>query len=215
LGGALFLLPIQLQTVVALSALESGSALLAMTIVMLLLSSLAGRSAQRTGPRLPMTVGPLIVALGLALLVRVGPSGGYWVTIFPAVLVFGLGLSLTVAPLMQTVLAAAGPDHAGIASAINNDVARAAALIAVATLPLVAGITGRGALDAHVLSAGFRMAMAIAATLAAAGGVLSYLTIRDIPPAASMSGASVPDAATHLSCPLDSPPLRCLHGRIR
>jgi Na+/melibiose symporter-like transporter len=215
LGGALFLLPIQLQRVVGLSALESGSALIPMTILMLLLSSLAGGFAQRTGPRLPMTAGPLISALGLALLVPVGPSAGYWLTIFPAVIVFGLGLSITVAPLTETVLAAAGPDHAGIASAINNDVARAAGLIAVATLPLVAGITGRAALDPHTLSAGFRMAMGIAAMLVAAAGVLSYLTIRDIPAAADMSGASVPDPARHLSCPLDSPPLRCLHGRIR
>jgi len=213
LGGALFLLPIQLQRVVGLSALESGSALIPMTILMLLLSSLAGRFAQRTGPRLPMTVGPLIAGVGLALLVRVGPSGGYWFTIFPGVIVFGLGLSITVAPLTATVLAAAGPDHAGIASAINNDVARAAGLIAVATLPIFAGITGRAALDPNVLSAGFRTAMWIAATLVATGGVLSYLTIRDTPAAADMSAASAPDPASHLSCPLDGPPLRRLQRR--
>jgi EmrB/QacA subfamily drug resistance transporter len=207
LGGALFLLPIQLQRVVGLSALESGSALIPMTILMLLLSSLAGRLAQRTGPRLPTTVGPLIAAIGLALLVRVGPSGGYLLTIFPAVIVFGLGLSITVAPLTATVLAAAGPEHAGIASAINNDVARAAGLIAVATLPLV-GITGRAALDPDILSAGFRTAMWIAATLVAAGGALSYLTIRDIPAAVEVSATSASDPAHHVSCPLDAPPLR-------
>jgi len=210
LGGALFLLPIQLQRVVGLSALESGSALIPMTILMLLLSSLAGRFAQRTGPRLPMTVGPLIAGVGLALLVRIGPTGGYWFTIFPAVIVFGLGLSITVAPLTATVLAAAGPDHAGIASAINNDVARSAGLIAVAILPLVAGISGRAALDPYTLSAGFRTAMWIAATLVAAGGALSYLMIRDIPAAADMSAASVSAPASHMSCPLDGPPLRRL-----
>ncbi len=208
LGGALFLLPIQLQRVVGLSALESGSALIPMTILMLLLSSLAGRLAQRTGPRLPMTVGPLVTAIGLALLVRVGPSGGYWPTIFPAVIVFGLGLSITVAPLTATVLAAAGPEHAGIASAINNDVARASGLVAVATLPLVAGLTGRAALDPYTFSAGFGMAMWITATLVAAGGVLSYLTIRDIPAAVGRPSTSAPDPARHLSCPLDAPPLR-------
>jgi len=208
LGGALFLLPIQLQRVVGLSALESGSALIPMTILMLLLSSLAGRLAQRTGPRLPMTVGPLVSAIGLALLVRVGPSGGYWPTIFPAVIVFGLGLSITVAPLTATVLAAAGPEHAGIASAINNDVARASGLVAVATLPLVAGLTGRAALDPYTFSAGFGMAMWITATLVAAGGVLSYLTIRDIPAAVGRPSTSAPDPARHLSCPLDAPPLR-------
>ncbi len=213
LGGALFLLPLQLQRVVGLSALESGSALIPMTILMLLLSPLAGRISQRTGPRVPMTVGPFVAAVGLALLVRVGPAGGYWLTILPAVVVFGLGLSITVAPLTATVLAAAGPEHAGIASAINNDVARAAGLIAVATLPLVAGITGRAALDPHILSAGFRMAMWIAAALVAAGGVLSFLTIRDISAAADESAGSAPDRGSHLSCPLDAPPLRRLQKR--
>jgi EmrB/QacA subfamily drug resistance transporter len=213
LGGTLFLLPIQLQRVVGLSALESGSALIPMTIVMLLLSSLAGRLAQRVGPRLPMTVGPLFAAIGLALLVRVAPGGGYWPTIFPAVVVFGLGLSITVAPLTATVLAAAGPEHAGIASAVNNDVARAAGLVAVAILPLVAGITGSGGLDPYVLSIGFRTAMWGAATLAAAGGVLSYLTIRDDSVAAGMSATSAPNPARYLSCPLDAPPfLGCRGG---
>jgi len=213
LGGALFLLPIQLQRVVGLSALESGSALIPMTIAMLLLSSFAGRLAQRAGPRLPMTVGPLVAAIGLALLVRVVPGGGYWLTILPGVIVFGLGLSITVAPLTATVLAAAGPEHAGIAAAVNNDVARAAGLVAVATLPLVAGITGSGGLDPHVLSAGFRTAMWVAATLAAAGGALSYLTIRDDEVAAGTSATSVPDLAHHLSCPLDAPPLHGLPRR--
>src|SRR5215831_11141104 len=123
-----------------------------MTIVMLLLSSVAGRLAQRVGPRLPMTVGPFVAAIGLALLVRVVPGGGYWFTVFPAVVVFGLGLSITVAPLTATVLAAAGSEHAGIASAVNNAVARAAGLVAVATLPIVAGITGSAGLEPHVLS---------------------------------------------------------------
>ncbi len=208
LGGALFLLPLQLQRVVGLSALESGSALIPMTILMLLLSPLAGRISQRTGPRVPMTVGPFVAAVGLALLVRVGPAGGYWLTILPAVVVFGLGLSITVAPLTATVLAAAGPEHAGIASAINNDVARASGLVAVATLPLVAGLTGRAALDPYTFSAGFGMAMWITATLVAAGGVLSYLTIRDIPAAVGRPSTSAPDPARHLSCPLDAPPLR-------
>ena len=184
-----------------------------MTIVMLLVSSLAGRLAQQVGPRLPMTVGPFVAAIGLALLVRVVPGGGYWLTIFPAVVVFGLGLSITVAPLTATVLAAAGPEHAGIASAVNNDVARAAGLVAVATLPLVAGLSGSSGLDPYLLSAGFRTAMWVAATLAAAGGALSYLTIRDESLAAGMSAISALHLARHLSCPLDAPPFRSLQRR--
>jgi len=213
LGGALFLLPIQLQRVVGLSPLASGSALIPMTVAMLLLSSFAGRLAQRTGPRRPMTVGAFVAAIGLALLVRVVPGGGYWLTVFPGVVVFGLGLSITVAPLTATVLAAAGPERAGIAAAVNNDVARAAGLVTVATLPLVAGITGGGDLDPHVLSAGFRAAMWVAAALAAAGGALSYFTIRDDAGAVGTSATAAPDAAHHLSCPLDAPPLLGLLSR--
>jgi len=87
------------------------------------------------------------------------------------------------------------------------------AAVAVAILPLVAGITGNGGLDPYVLSIGFRTAMWVAATLAAAGGVLSYLTIRDDSVAADMSGTSTPDLARHLSCPLDAPPFRGLQRR--
>jgi EmrB/QacA subfamily drug resistance transporter len=218
LGGALFLLPIQLQRVVGLSALQSGTALIPMTILMLLLSSAAGRLAARVGPRLPMTLGPLIAAVGLALLVRVAPGGGYLTTTFPAVVVFGLGLSVTVAPLTWTALRAAGPAHAGVASAINNVVARAAAAVAVATLPVAAGIAGPAALEPDVFAEGFRRAMWIAATLVAAGGMLSFGTIRPgTAGGADPLGERLP-AAGQSSCPLDAPPRRLFgeparHGR--
>ena len=113
-----------------------------MTIVMLLLSARAGRLAQRIGPRLPMGLGPIIAGAGLALLTRVGPDASYVADVLPAVLIFGLGLSVTVAPLNVTVLGSAGEERAGIASAINNAVARVAGLIAVAVIPLAAGISG-------------------------------------------------------------------------
>lgn len=204
LGGALFLLPIQLQRVVGLSPLESGTALIPMTIVMLLLSSAAGRLAVRVGPRVPMTVGPLIAAVGLALLVRVTPEGSYLTTTFPAVVVFGLGLSVTVAPLTWTVLQAAGPAHAGVASAINSVVARAATAVAVGTLPVAAGIAGAAALEPEVFADGFRRAMWIAAALVAAGGVLSFATIRS---AATERREPGPEVAQPASCPLQAPPV--------
>ena len=208
LGGSLFLMPIQLQRVVGYSPLASGVALVPITVVMLLLSARAGRLSSRIGPRLPMTLGPLGVAAGFALFTRIGPGASYLVDILPASLVYGLGLTLTVAPLTSTVLAAAPAEHAGIASAVNNDVARTAGLLAVAVLPVVAGISGADALEPVRFAAGFRTAMTIAAVLCAAGGVLSWLAIRNPEPAgpvAAEPGAAEPAEEHHLSCPISAP----------
>ena len=175
LGTVTFLLVVHLQTDLGYSALEAGASLLPITACMLLFSARAGALAQRIGPRWPMTIGPLVVAVGMVLLGRVDPGTTYWETVFPAMLVLGLGLSLTVAPLTATVLGAVDDSHAGIASAINNSVARIAGLLAVAVLPAAAGLTAAQGLD---LVDGFSRAMYIAAVLAAVGGVLAFLTIR-------------------------------------
>jgi len=174
-GAVTFLLVVHLQTDLGYSALEAGASLVPLTACMFLLSARAGALAQRIGPRIPMTVGPLVVALGMMLLARVDPGTTYWETVFPALVVLGLGLSLTVAPLTATVLGAVDDSHAGIASAINNSVARIAGLLAVAVLPAAAGLTAKQGLD---LVDGFARAMYIAAGLAAIGGVLAFLTIR-------------------------------------
>jgi Na+/melibiose symporter-like transporter len=202
LASSLFLMPIQLQRVVGYSPLASGVALVPITVVMLLLSARAGRLAARIGPRLPMTVGPLLVAAGFALFTRIGPGASYPVDILPASLVYGFGLVLTVAPLTATVLAAAPAEHAGVASAVNNDVARTAGLLAVAVLPVAAGISGADALEPARFAAGFRMAMTIAAVLCAAGGLLSWFTIRNPEPEAEAPEA---ERDHHLSCPLNAP----------
>lgn len=165
LGGAFFLLAIQLQQVVGFTALETGLALVPMTVVMLLLSARAGRLAQRIGPRLPMTAGPLVAAVGLALITRIGADSGYLADVLPGVIVFALGLSLTVAPLTATVLAAASDEHAGVASGVNNDIARIGGLVAVAVLPSLAGISGEDYRDPAAFSDGFSMAIWIAAAL--------------------------------------------------
>jgi len=198
LAGALFLLPIQLQQVAGYSPIEAGSALIPMTILLLLLSSWAGRLAQRIGPRLPMGLGPIIAGAGLALLTRVGPDASYVADVLPAVLVFGLGLAVTVAPLNVTVLGAAGEERAGVASAINNAVARVAGLIAVAVIPLAAGISGDDYLVPEAFDEGFQTGVLICAIACAAGGVLALATIR---PTDEVSGTPVP---TH-SC-LNGPP---------
>jgi EmrB/QacA subfamily drug resistance transporter len=175
IGTVTFLLVVHLQTDLGYSALEAGASLLPITMCMLLFSARAGALAQRIGPRWPMTIGPLVVAVGMALLGRVDPGTTYWATVLPALLVLGLGLSLTVAPLTATVLGAVDDSHAGIASAINNSVARIAGLLAVAVLPAAAGLTAAQGLN---LDAGFARAMYIAAALAAIGGVLAFFTIR-------------------------------------
>jgi EmrB/QacA subfamily drug resistance transporter len=177
LSGSLFLIPVQLQKVSGYSPVAAGSALLPVTLVMLLLSARMGRVAQRIGPRWPMTIGPIVAGAGLAMLTRVGADASYLTDMLPGVLVFSLGLSATVAPLTSTVLAAAPAHQVGVASAVNNDVARAAGLLAVAVLPGLAGITPSAYDDPAQLSTGFHHAVLIAAGLCALGGVLSFLLI--------------------------------------
>jgi EmrB/QacA subfamily drug resistance transporter len=209
LGGGFFLLAVDLQQVLGYSPVAAGAALFPITIIMLGLSSRAGALSQRIGPRVPMTVGPLIVTAGLVLMQRVSPGSGYLTGVLPAVVVFGLGLSLTVAPLTATVLAAVDARRAGIASGVNNAVARAASLLAVSTLPLASGIHGNDYRNPPEFSAGFHRAMLIAAALTASGAVLAWFGIRNEQPPAG--GASVTAMASESHCSLDAPPLR-VHG---
>jgi EmrB/QacA subfamily drug resistance transporter len=183
LGGALFLLPVELQLVSHYSPAESGLALLPVTAVMLLFSARSGQLAARIGPRLQMSLGPIVVGAGLALLVMATHGSNYLTHVLPAVLLFAIGLAITVAPLTATAMGSAPAEHAGIASAVNNVVARAAGLIAVAVLPLLAGITGSGALAPLHFASGFRTAVVVSGITCAAGGVLSILTIRNPPEA--------------------------------
>jgi hypothetical protein len=154
-----------------------------------------------------MTVGPLVIAASLLLFTRIGDSGDYLTAVLPAVVVFGFGIAINVAPLTATALAAAPADHAGIASAVNNDVARAAGLIAVAVLPALAGITGDSYLHPAALAHGFKVAAMISAGFCAAGGVLAALTIRNPPRAVRITGARAP---REISCALEATPLRTL-----
>lgn len=176
LGAAMFLLTLQLQQTLGYSALAAGAATVPMTIIMLVASPYMGSLGDRLGPRLPMTIGPLVAGAGLALMALIVPGAGYWGVVFVAVVVFGVGLTITVAPLTAAVLAAVGDDDVGAASGINNAVSRVSGLLAVAVLPAVAGITaGAG----QPLGPGFSTAMIICGALCAAGGVISWLTIRD------------------------------------
>jgi MFS family permease len=179
--------------------LQAGISLLPVTAIMLALSARSGALAARIGPRLQMSIGPVIIAIGLVLFTRIGYSGNYLTEVLPALVVFGLGLAMNVAPLTSTVLAAVPATHAGMASAVNNDVARAAQLIAVAVLPAAAGLTGTAYLHPARFSAGFGVASLISAALCLAGGVLAAITIRNPRPQAG------PAPKQLLHCALDAP----------
>jgi EmrB/QacA subfamily drug resistance transporter len=175
LGGAIFLLILHLQLSLGYPALQAGASMLPFTVIMLTLSARVGYLSRRTGPRLPMTVGPLVAATGLLLLGRIGPGSGYFDTVLPAVAFFGLGMTITVAPLTSAVLAAVDDRHVGVASGVNNAVARLAGLVAVAALPALTGIDpDRPA----TIAAQFDGAMRLCAAAAAAGGLIAWLTIR-------------------------------------
>jgi EmrB/QacA subfamily drug resistance transporter len=201
LSGVLFLMIVQLQQVLGYSPIQAGIASLPITLIMLVLSPRAGKLGQRIGPRIPLTVGPLVSASGIALMARIDAGSSYLLDVLPPLIVFGLGMSLTVAPLTATVMGAVEARHAGLASAVNNAVARAAGLVAVAVLPPLAGLTGAAYLDPQVFSAGFHRAALIAAGLTALGGVLGWLTL----------GEHVPSAHEHTDeycCAINAPPLR-------
>ncbi len=178
LGVFFFLLVLQLQTVSGFSPLVAGTAMLPVTALMLLLSARAGALSERIGPRIPMTVGPLVAAAGFALTLRIGRDASYPLDVLPATVVLGLGLSLTVAPLTATVLGAAEQRFAGTASGVNNAIARTAQLLAVAVVPVVAGISGDDYTQPDAFDAGFDIAMTISAALLVLGATLSISLLR-------------------------------------
>ena len=210
LGGVFFLLVIFLQVAMGYSPIAAGAASLPITALMLSFSARAGALAERIGARIPLTVGPLVIAAGMLLLTRVSPGDSYVAAVLPAVLVFGAGLTLVVAPVTATVLAAADPRRSGIASGINNAVARVGGLLAVAVLPLIAGLSGSDFLDAGAMESGFQTAMYATAALSAAGGVLAWLTIdRHVLETVAAPGGDSPEhAATDRICPVAGPPMR-------
>ncbi|MEU0456641.1 MFS transporter [Streptomyces sp. NPDC006129] len=181
LGGFFFLAALQLQVVVGYSALAAGTALLPTTVLMLLLSARSGELADRIGPRVPLTVGPLLCAAGMLLMLRVGPGASYPADVLPALVVLGLGMVTLVAPLTATVLGSVDVARAGLASGINNAAARAAGLVAVAALPLLAGMGEEAYRTPGAFDAAFGRAMGWCAGVLVVGASVAVAAVRRPP----------------------------------
>ncbi|WP_345771521.1 MFS transporter [Geodermatophilus normandii] len=210
LGVVFVLLVLQLQVVSGFSPLLAGTSLLPVTVLMLLFSARAGALAQRIGPRLPMTAGPLLSAAGVLLMLRIGEDASYLLDVLPAAVVFGAGLTLLVAPLTATVLDSAEDRFAGVASGVNNAVARAAGLLAVAVVPVAAGIGGDDYTDPAAFGSGFRTAVLICAGLLLLGALVAAVAVRR--PLAATRPGTAPDGARMaveecLHCGVDAPQL--------
>ncbi|NJP34932.1 MFS transporter [Micromonospora thermarum] len=201
LSGFTFFLAVYLQNVVGWSALLTGVALLPMTVLLLVGSPRAGALSARIGPRLPLSVGPAVAAAGLLLLRGVGPGASYWRDVLPGVALFGLGLTLVVAPLTASVLAAVEDRFAGVASGFNNAASRAGGLLAVAALPLLVGLSGTGYEQSAELTGAYRGAMLWCAGLLLAGAALAALLVHRPP-------REAPPSQPCQSLPASTPPKR-------
>lgn len=205
MGLVFFLLTIHLQVAAGWSALAAGTALLPVTAIMLVLSSRAGDLARRIGPRIPLTVGPLTMALAMVLLSRIGPDASYVADVLPATIVFGLGLAACVAPVTSAALGSIPDNRAGAASGMNSAIARTGQLIAVAAIPPLVGLGGDALGDPEALADGFGPALWVAAGIVASGGVLAAVVMpASVPQPGRRSTHDHATASFH--CHVDGPP---------
>lgn len=222
MGVLFFLLSIELQVTAGWSPLEAGTALVPVTLIMLVLSPRMGGLATRIGPRLPLTFGPIVMAGGMLLMTRIEPGASFVDTVLPAVTVFGLGLSGVVAPVTSAALGAVPDDRAGAASGVNNAVARTGGLLAVAAIPGFVGLTGDALGDPALLGPGFDRAMWLSAAIVAGAGVAAFVLLAGTPVVATAGEQVSTDAAgiaaaadrrvQHHPCPVDGRPSSVLGG---
>ncbi|MGZ4190606.1 MAG: DHA2 family efflux MFS transporter permease subunit [Actinomycetota bacterium] len=178
LYGVSFLVVIQLQSRLGYSPLEAGFATVPITVLLLVLSPQAGKLSMRVGPRIPMTVGPSVIAVGLYMMGGIRPGDTYMTGVLPGVIVFGLGLSLTVAPLTAAMLAAVEQRHMGVGSAVNNMISRVGGLLAIAMLPFLGGVRG----GSTPTNGQYGRGLIISAGFCLAGGAIAFATIRRAAP---------------------------------
>ena len=198
IGVSFFLVAYQLQVGAGWTALQAGTALLPATVLMLVFSARSGALAQRIGPRLQLTVGPLLTAAGLLVLSRIGSEASWAPDVLPGAILFGLGLVTFVAPLTATVMGSVDPDHVSVASGVNNAIARTASLAALSVIPVVSGLST--ATGASEVTDAFRISMVIAAIVAAAASPLCFIGL----------GAHIRAhrSARRMFCSVDGPPLQ-------
>jgi EmrB/QacA subfamily drug resistance transporter len=219
LGGVIFLFVAFLQVTLGYTALQAGAATLPITVLLLTLSTPSGAIAQRIGPRIPLTVGAVVTGAGLLLMAQIHPGDRYFPAVLPSLIVFGVGLATLITPITATVLASVDSRHSGIASAVNNALSRLGQMIAVAALPLVAGLSGAAFEEPARMAAGFPVAMTVAAGVSFAAALLAWTTIsndvlrrsgtdaqqvpQELPPSLKRH---CPVAGTPLAPSLNSPP---------
>ena len=177
-GAFSFVFTVALETISGYSPIEAGSTFLPITVIALLLSGRSGQLAARIGPRLQVTAGPFLCAAATMLAVRVSAHTGYWTTVIPLECVFGLGIAAMVAPLLSAALSSVPAGHAGVASGVNNAVSRAAALLWIAALPPIAGLSGPAYTNAAALRGGYQEICMMCAASLALGGTLAAIALR-------------------------------------
>ncbi len=203
LGGFAFVFIPALEIIAGYSPVVAGSALVPVTVMTVLLSGASGRLAQRIGPRPPLVAGCLMCAVASMLAVRIGSHAGYWTSVFPLAVLFGLGLASLIPPLTASAMNSAPDSLAGLASGVNNAVARVAGLLWIAALPPITGLTGAAYADPAQFRSSFaQVSWICAAAFACAAALAATFITRPDRPTPALRTALIQTPVPHLACPV-------------